>query len=210
MLLLFIFCRSSPLIISCQNFQSAYRKFHSYETALLDLFAVFDTTDYNILLNRLKHWFGVSSTALNLLSSFLSGRFLIFVTSNVKSQSNYSLEYGVPQVSVLRPLLHSLYTTPLLSAISNHPCIQSHFYKGDKKSHLSFFPELTSSAFSTIESCLRDVFLWMTSNKLSVNPNKTEYLQFNPNNLNLAVDIFTIGLNAISRSNSAKNLSLIF
>ena len=44
----------------------------------------------------LKQWFDVSSTALNLLYSFLSGRFQVVVTSNVKSQPNL-LEYGVPQ-----------------------------------------------------------------------------------------------------------------
>ena len=133
------------------NFQSAYRKFHSCETAiqrvhkdifvsldacrstallLLDLSAAFDTIDHSILLNRLKHWFGVSSTALNLLSSFLSSRSQIVVISNVKSQPNLS-KYGVPQGSVVEPLLYSMYTTPLLSVISNHPGNQSHFYADD-------------------------------------------------------------------------------
>ena len=152
------------------NFQSAYRKFHSYETALLrvqndifvlldagrstallllDLSAAFDTIDHSILLNRLKHWFGVSSTALNLLFSFLSGRLQVVVTSNVKSQP-YLLKYGIPQGSLLGPLLNSLYTYPLLSVISNHPGIQCHFYSDDTQICLSFSPELASSAFSTI------------------------------------------------------------
>ena len=77
------------------NFQFTHHKFHSCETALLrvqndifvslnaglstvqlllDLSAAFDTIDHSILLNRIKNWFGVSSTALNLLSSFFSGR----------------------------------------------------------------------------------------------------------------------------------------
>ena len=125
------------------KFQSAYRRFNSGETALLrvqndicvsldagrsiallllDLSAAFDTIDHNILLHRLQYWFGFSSTALNLLSSFLSGRPQIVVTSKLKSQPNL-LEYVVPQGSVLGPLLYSLYTTPILSVISNHPGI---------------------------------------------------------------------------------------
>ena len=75
--------------------QSAYRKFHSSETALLyvqndilasldaghttallllDLSAAFDAVDHSFLTHRLQHRFGISSTALNLLSSFLSDR----------------------------------------------------------------------------------------------------------------------------------------
>ena len=98
-------------------------------TALLflDLSVAFDTTDHSILLNRLKHWFGVPSTAFNLLSSFLFGRSKVVVTSNVKSQHNL-LEYGVPQGSILEPFLNSLYTTLLISVISNHPGIQCLLY----------------------------------------------------------------------------------
>ena len=104
MLLLIVFSHlSSHDIIS--DFQSAYRKFHSYEIALLRVqnifvsldagrstallllhfLAAFDTVDHSILLNRLKHWFGVSSIVINLLSSFLSGRALVVDTSSLKS-----------------------------------------------------------------------------------------------------------------------------
>ena len=111
----------------------------------------------SILLNRFKHWFGVSSTALNLVSSFLSGRSQLVVTLNVKSQPNL-LEYGVQLGSVLESFLYSLYTTLLLSVITNHPGIQCHFYADDTLIYLSFSPELASSAFSTIESFIKDVF----------------------------------------------------
>ena len=74
-----------------------------------------------------------------------------------------------------------------------------------------FLPSLPrSSAFLTIESHARDVFSWMTSNKFSANPNKTEYLLFDPNNLNFPVNIINPGSNTISPSDCAKNLGLIF
>ena len=50
----------------------------------------------------------------------------------------------------------------------------------------------------------------MISNKLSVNPNKTEYLLFNPNNVNLPVNIINFGSYTISPSDSGKNLGIIF
>ena len=110
--------------------QSAYLKFHSSETALLyvqndifasldaghstallllDLLAAFDTIDHNFLTYRLQHWFGISSTALNLLSSFLSDKFQTVITPASKSNP-VLLEYGVPQGSVLGPLLYTLYS----------------------------------------------------------------------------------------------------
>ena len=108
--------------------QLAYRKFHSSKTALLyvqndilasldaghftvllllDLSAAFDTIDYSILTHRLQHWFGISSTALNLLSSFLSDRFQTVITPASKSNS-VLLEYGVPQGS---PTLFSIHNS---------------------------------------------------------------------------------------------------
>ena len=101
--------------------QSAYRKFHSSETTLLyvrngihasldashctallflDLSAAFGTFDHNILTYCLQYWFGILSTALNLLSSFLSDRSQIVITSTSKSQP-VLLEYGFPQGSML-------------------------------------------------------------------------------------------------------------
>ena len=96
---------------------------HATSLLLLDLSAAFDTIDHNILIHRLQHWFGISSTALNLLSYFLSDRYQTIVASNSKSQQ-VLLEYGVPQGNVLGPLLYSLYTTPLLSVRSKYPGIQ--------------------------------------------------------------------------------------
>ena len=119
------------------------------------------------------------------------------------------LEYGVPEGSVLRPLLYSLYTTPLLSIISKYPGISSQFYADHSQIYLSFLPKLTT-VVSLIESCIRDIFSWMVANKLSVNPNKMEYFLFNAkhfNNPNCSIDIDS---NTVSPNESAKKFSVIF
>ena len=76
--------------------------------------------------------------------------------------------------------------------------------------YFSFSPELTSLALSAIASCIRDVFSWMTSNKLAINHNKTDYLLLNPSNINLPVNTINIDSKIISPSHSAKNLGVIF
>src|SRR5207247_460931 len=175
--------------------QSSYRKFHSAETALLriyndllvsisqdkvsalvllDLSAAFDTIDHNILLSRLTSNFGVSGSALSLISSYLSNR-----SQSVSIQSHFSpsapISTGVPQGSVLGPLLFCLYTTPLTYLFSNSP-VSYHFYADDTQLYISFSSSDSLSHLSILSSSLDSVFDWLTSNRLSVNPSKTEFL----------------------------------
>ena len=197
------------------EYQRAYRKFHSSETALLrvqndilasldsgysnalllDLSAAFDTIDHNILLPCLKHWFGISSSALSSLSSFLANRFQTIVAFNFKSQ-RVLLEFGILQGSFLRPreLYSSVHhSTPLYHLqILWHP--YSNFYADDTQIYISFSLENASFAVSVIESCIKDVSSWLVANKLSGNSNKTEYLLFN--SINIYPQVISINLDS--------------
>ena len=103
--------------------QSAYRKLHSTEKALilvyndiaialdqkrsvilllLDLSAAFDTVDHSILLSRLSYRFGIGGTALEWFRSYLSNR-TQFVNVNGSTSERHVLQFGVPQGSVLSP-----------------------------------------------------------------------------------------------------------
>ena len=103
--------------------QSAYRRLHSTESALLkiqndiaasmnsgqavtrtllDLSAAFDTINHDILFNSLRDWFGVDGTMLRWIKSYLSNRKQKVKLGNSFSDA-FSLPYGVPQGSVLAP-----------------------------------------------------------------------------------------------------------
>lgn len=86
---------------------------------LLDLSAAFDTVDHSILAERLRQWVGVSGSAhpLTLLSSYLSDRSFSVCLGPYMSET-VALSCGVPQGSVLGPLLFALYMLPLGHIIS--------------------------------------------------------------------------------------------
>ena len=80
--------------------------------ALLALSAASHTNDHNILLHRLEHLYGMSGTPLNWFKPYLSNRAQTVKFNNELSRPT-KLSFGVPQRSVLGPILFILYTKPL-------------------------------------------------------------------------------------------------
>ena len=157
-----------------EDFQSGFRKHHSTETALLkvtndllmasdsghvsilvllDLSAAFDTIDHKILLQRLEH-IGIKGTALEWFKSYLSDRFQ-FVNVNNKSSIHTKVRHGVPQGSVLGPILFTLYMLPLGNIIRKHH-INFHCYADDTQLYLSIKPDETNQV-DKLQDCLKDI-----------------------------------------------------
>ena len=211
------------------NFQSAYRKFHSTETALvkvqsdimnaidggsaavlvlLDLSAAFDVLDHSILLNRLENICGIRTNALDWFKSYLTSR---VQAVQVKDRvSNYkSLPHGVPQVSCIGPQLFSVYIQPLGALIRRHG-INYHCYADDTQLYLTFLPDQPSTALSKLELCISEVRVWMSHNMLMLNENKTEVMIFSskarfPLVRNLSVQV---GDTIIKSASSVRNLGV--
>ena len=89
--------------------------------------------------------------------------------------SKADLKFRVHHRSVLGPLLFTLYTTSLSSIISRHT-IHHHLYADDGKLHVSLAPGDSAAALNSLQVCLASVHSWMSTNKLKLNPGKTEFL----------------------------------
>ena len=172
--------------------KSAYRPGHSTETALLkivnDLFlspnkgnisvlalidfsSAFDTIDHPILEHRLHADFGFTDVVLQWSSSYLTDR------THYVSLSNHCFAFthvhsGVPQGSVLGPMLFTMYIKPLSAIIDSHSIIH-HSFADDLQLQMYAPTDVISELLHSMQSCISDVKAWATANMLKLNDNKT-------------------------------------
>ena len=214
------------------SFQSAYTPHHSTESTLLsvhdhiikamaqqqitalcllDLSAAFDTIDHSILIHRLSSWFGLNGTVLSWLHSYISSRdFVVNIKENLSDP--FPLHQGVPQGSVLGPLLFILYTTPLSSLISDSS-VKHHLYADDTQLFISFSALDFTLNIAHLKATIDNVSAWMSANLLSLNQSKTEFLLIGlPQQLSKVSDptlVMPSNVN-ITPTSSARNLGVIF
>ena len=172
--------------------QSAYRRRYSTETALLrvqsdillaldegceiilvllDFSAAFDTIDHSILLSRLRGRFGITDMVLSWLTSYLSLR-SVSVCIGSTSSPVCQLLHGVPQGSVLGPVLFTLYVSPLEDVITAHG-INCMMYADDSQLY-TVLKHPREDTVQRMERCIMDIKIWTINNKLFLHDGKTE------------------------------------
>ena len=145
---------------------------------LLDLSAAFDTISHNKLIERLRDRVGIKGKALDWFISYLSERKQTVGINKGKSEPLILL-LGVPQGSVLGPILFSIYTLPLADILKKHG-VNYHLYADDSQIYMSFIPIDSNEeiSFETLKTCIREIKKWMNENFLQLNTDKTQLLFF--------------------------------
>ena len=219
---LYSFLTDNNILNSCQ---SGFRCNHSTSTSLidvsdyilqnmnqglvtgalfLDLKKAFDTVNYDILLKKL-HNYGVTGNTLNWFKSYLSSR-MQAVNVNCTLSDFKHVNIGIPQGSILGPLLFIIYVNSLPDCI-DCKCIM---YADDTT--LLFKSADSTSLQSHMNDCMLKIAHWFEINKLTLNIKKTKYMIFGTNNALRNFDDISLnyGNDIIERVYNFKYLGVIF
>lgn len=181
--------KSGSYIHSCQ---SAYRRHHSTETALLrvtsdwrhslgmkqmvcvvslDVSSAFDTVSHKCLIRKLQHA-GVAGVPLAWFSSYLQKRSVCIKVRSAVSE-NFPVDSGVPQGSVLGPILFNIYMAELAHKLTSSN-LHLHIYADDIILYEAFVPSNMMQPFSKLQQGLDIIDKWMVENHLMLNSSKTK------------------------------------
>lgn len=139
----------------------------------LDLKKAFDTVQHHILIKKLE-MYGIRGVALNLMKNYLTNRYQ-YVSINNVSSIKMKIQYGVPQGSILGPLLFLLYINDLVEIPG---CSEIIMYADDTN---IFFTGKTAECIQTsANTYLTKLSKWLNTNHLRLNINKTKYMVFKP------------------------------
>ena len=129
---------------------------------------------------------GIRGTMLHWFSTYLVGRLQRIKVNGVTSQPKL-LDCGVPQGSVLGPILFTIYTASL-GQLLRQLDVQYHFYADDSQLWVIFKPPELDTAIGQMEKCIVSVQKWMLSHQLKMNDDKTEFLVTHQNQSHAASD----------------------
>ena len=181
------------------------KRVRSKNVVFLDLKKSFDTVNHPILLSKL-HSYGVKGNAYKLLSSYLDNRTQKCAVNGVLSKS-CTLTCGIPQGTILGPLLFLLYINDLPNCLSDS---QPRMYADDTR--LIYADNDICSIEASLNQDLSNINRWLIANKLTLNMTKTEFMLIGSRQKlnNLAVlPALEINGTKLNRINFTKSLGVL-
>ena len=213
--------------------QSAYKSSHSCETLLLkltddilkamdsgrcvitvlmDLSSAFDTVDHDRLKIQLHNEIGLRDVALRWFSSYLTDRHQA-VSINGHSSEYFDMPYGVPQGSVVGPILFNIYVRNFIKLLNDSGFL-AHGYADDHQAYKYFGIEFQyESICCSVPRILDIIGQWMKASFLKLNSSKSQVIIFAPDNLADNIHIDNIKLSdgcVIPVSTMVNNLGICF
>lgn len=174
---------------------------------LLDFSKAFDSVDHNLLIYKLKSCFHFADKTQTLLRSYLQGR-----TQTVCTDSGYSefthLECGVPQGSILGPILFLLFINDLPQVL---PHRQSHIYADDFQFYRFSCLDSIDECIASVNSDLQLIYDWSCQNGLKLNAKKSQALVIYRRSI-VTMNLRNLHINSenIKYVSKAKNLGVFF
>ena len=164
---------------------------------LLDLSNAFDTIDHSTLFSCLQTWFEVGGSVLKLFTSYLTEYYLSIKIGSALSDL-CKLLFGVPQMFCPSPFVV-------------HKGIKFYFYSNNTHVYVHLSQKNTCATFEQLNRCLDDLNKWVSTNKIKLIPDKSEFIIFGSkrqrDKLKGCFDILGSPLRPVE---SVKNLSMIF
>jgi len=176
--------------------------------ALLNLSAAFDTVDHTILIQRLQTSFGLNDAVLLWFRLYLDHR-RQHVCHRGEQSAPSIVQFGVPQGSVLGPLLFMWYTADVVNIVEQQR-LSAHQYADDIQVYSRCRPNDSTSLCRDLGGCIEHVARWMGTNRLQLNTAKTEFIWFVPQHRRhqFPLDQLAVGCVQVTPATSIRDLGV--